>query len=215
MRACWQPMGARSTSDLLLIAGAGGFAALLLALFSGALAAPDLFLALAIGEAGRSAPWLVEAFKALTWLGDGQVRLVIAAGGVLWLALRGHGRAAIWLMAVVVSGAGVAALLKILIARPRPAFLGALDHVSSLSFPSGHAWNATILFGALALLAPAPRRRAALALAILVAGLIGLSRIVLGVHWPSDVLAGWCGGVAWLGLGLRGWGGWISSGNRR
>lgn len=208
-------MARRSTSDLALIAGTGGFLAVLLAVVSGAVAALDLFLARAIGEAGRSTPWLVEGFRALTWLGDGQVRLAIAVAAVLLLLWRARRQAAIWLLAVVASGAGAASLLKILIARPRPELLGALDHVTSMSFPSGHAWNATILFGALALLAPYRWRGGALAAAILLTFLIGLSRIVLGVHWPSDVLAGWGGGVAWLGLGLRGWGGWISTGNRR
>jgi undecaprenyl-diphosphatase len=88
-------------------------------------------------------------------------------------------------------------VLKQIFAAPRPDLLPHLDIVHSYSFPSGHAAYNMMLFGALAMLS---RRRIGYVLAGMVIALIGISRVWLGVHWPSDVLAGWITGFGWLCL---------------
>ena len=93
-------------------------------------------------------------------------------------------------------------MLKLGFARPRPELVSHLVDVTSFSFPSGHATMATITYLTLGvLLARVQERRRMklylLAVAILVALIVGISRVYLGVHWPTDVLAGWCVGAAW------------------
>src|SRR5690606_34414750 len=111
-----------------------------------------------------------------------------------------------FLVFVAVGGGQVlSSLLKLGIDRPRPDLVSHLMHVQTLSFPSGHAMMSAVTYLTLgALLAGmAPRmaiRAYVLSLAVLVTLLVGVSRIYLGVHWPSDVLAGWCAGFAWAML---------------
>ena len=89
-------------------------------------------------------------------------------------------------------------LLKQSVGRLRPDLEMHAVTVQSLSFPSGHAANSMIAFVAIALFcAPARRRGSALTLAIAASLAVGATRPLLGVHWPSDVLAGWIFGLAW------------------
>jgi undecaprenyl-diphosphatase len=94
--------------------------------------------------------------------------------------------------------------LKLLLDRPRPPEDGRLVHAASESLPSGHATTAVVVIGALVVLAWPGRtlasRTAMAAAATLWVGAVGLTRIYLGVHWFSDVLAGWLVGAAWLAL---------------
>jgi undecaprenyl-diphosphatase len=118
----------------------------------------------------------------------------------LWLE-RKRGTA-LFVVLAVVGGAALETLLKVGFARPRPELVPHLVDVNSLSFPSGHAMMATITYLTLGvLLARAQERRRMklylLTVATFVALLVGISRIYLGVHWPTDVLAGWCVGAAW------------------
>ena len=88
------------------------------------------------------------------------------------------------------------------VARPRPTIVPHLVEVQNASFPSGHAAGSAAIYLTLAALAsqvvPArAARRALLAMAMVLVGLIGASRVYLGVHWPSDVLAGWSFGAVW------------------
>lgn len=122
-------------------------------------------------------------------------RLVLMAIAIIWLLVDRRGRDALWLVATVVGGTLLNLALKQLFAEPRPDLLPHLDIVHSYSFPSGHAAGNLIFFGALAMLA---RSRAGWVVATLCIVVIGVSRIWLGVHWPSDVVAGWIEGVGWL-----------------
>ena len=148
---------------------------------------------------------LVNAFKLVTLAGNGVVlgALALAVGSVLWR--RGAANDATLLAAVVFGAEAVNAALKLAFHRPRPelAFL----HLDTYSFPSGHSTAAAAMFGALAFLlwprARAARRRVALvAAAVVLIGLVGFSRLYLGVHYLSDVLAGLALGAAWLSLCL-------------
>ena len=146
--------------------------------------------------------WLQRAAVDLTALGGHTVLvlLVLASAGVLALARR---RAdALWLM---VATAGAMLLnhgLKAAFARARPDLVDHLVEVVSPSFPSGHALMSAAVYLTLAGLlgrrgVDAPVRRSLFWLAVALVLLIGISRVYLGVHWPSDVLGGWVLGALW------------------
>ncbi|NIJ16782.1 undecaprenyl-diphosphatase [Sphingobium vermicomposti] len=116
----------------------------------------------------------------------------IALVGLLWQRQR---FAALWLTFTMAGGTLLNLGLKQLFAAPRPDLLPHLDIVNSYSFPSGHAAGNMILFGAIAMLIT---RRAAYMVCGVIILLIGVSRTWLGVHWPTDVLAGWIVGLGWL-----------------
>lgn len=145
------------------------------------------------------APTLTTMAIALTWLGSAYVTLggVLAASVRRWMA---NDRAlAVWAFATVAGGRLLAEAVKLAVARPRPHFTPWPVPVSSLSFPSGHATNSILGFGVLALLLlPEKSRRLGVSFALLLAIVIGLTRPFLGVHWPTDVLAGWMLGGAVL-----------------
>jgi len=108
------------------------------------------------------------------------------------------------LLLVLLIGRSLDELQKIWIARPRPDLQPHLVVVKTLSFPSGHAAN-SMIFGltlSVALISTARRRRIAVALSILFSLLVGTSRIMLGVHWPSDVVGGWAFGMLWVLISL-------------
>lgn len=149
--------------------------------------------------------WLHQGMIALTMLGSSKALLPIVIAAVLILLLRRHVRTALYLAAATGSGTLLVDLLKDLFQRPRPDVVDHLVQVSHFSFPSGHSANSAIVFLSLGtLLARVERwpleRAATLALAMALAVSIGFSRLYLGVHWPSDVAAGWMLGAAWAML---------------
>ena len=97
----------------------------------------------------------------------------------------------------------VTTVIKTIVARPRPDLVAHLVAVQPPSFPSGHATNSAIVYGTFALIAaeraasPAERAYVAAACIALVSS-IGVTRVILGVHWPSDVFAGWAIGCSWV-----------------
>jgi undecaprenyl-diphosphatase len=149
--------------------------------------------------------WLRRTLTDLTVLGGSPVLtlLTIVAAGYLLAARKGA--TAAFLVGAVSTGAIASALLKLAFARTRPDLVAHLVDTYSSSFPSGHAMNSAVTFLTLgALLARAERDRAVriyrMAIALFLTLIIGFSRVYLGVHWPSDVLAGWCVGAAWAVL---------------
>jgi len=168
-------------------------------LFGGPHGAADAALAgLFRGEA------LVPAARLLTRLGDWPVLLPLTAVGAAALCFAASARRALLFAAIVLSGRLLVELQKIELARARPDAAGRLVHVSSLSFPSAHAAYSMMTWLALALLlAPPARRTLAVAAALLLAFAVGLTRLVLHVHWPSDVIGGWAFGAAWTLLLVR------------
>lgn len=137
----------------------------------------------------------------LTYLGGAEFLLAVAGAGAGWLLWRGERGRAAGLVLTVLGGRLGVELLKLLIDRPRPALDAHPVAVFSQSFPSGHAGNSMVTYLALALyVAPERWRRPALVAAVLLSLAVGWTRPVLGVHWPSDVLAGWTYGAALVAL---------------
>ena len=123
---------------------------------------------------------------------------------VALLAYARRWRSAISLALIVLGGRIAVEALKLAIERPRPHFSPYPVEIASLSFPSGHAANSMITFLALALIvAPARYRAAAVVAATSASVLIGSTRPLLGVHWPSDVVGGWAFGIAWVVIGVE------------
>lgn len=161
----------------------------------------DALRAMALRE-GRSPDWLISLFQWVTWGGDASQRsiVMIAAGG--WLLWKQRVRAAL-VMVIFPSVAGAtSSILKQLYARARPDVVPHLDTFGNLSFPSGHATNAMAILLLAALLLPSRHRTLWIILAMAGGVTVGLSRNLLGVHWPSDVVAGWLWGA---GFALTGY----------
>lgn len=149
--------------------------------------------------------WLPEVGRDITALGGVGVLLLVTvtAAGYLILA-RKHG-AAIFVLTSVGLGWGLSNALKALVGRERPGVVPHLMPAYHSSFPSGHSMMSAVVYltlGALlARLLPTGRLKAyVLVVALLLTGLVGISRIYLGVHFPTDVAAGWCFGLAWATL---------------
>ena len=151
----------------------------------------------------RRSPLLDEIMLEITALGTGLVLLVLAAVASVFLWLTNHKWSVYVLLVGIVGGKLLNTLLKGIFERQRPSVVEWVTEVHSPSFPSGHAMSALVVYGSVAYLVGRlePTRRLKyvtwIVTAILVAG-IGVSRMYLGVHYPSDVLAGFVAGLAWL-----------------
>jgi len=150
-------------------------------------------------------PALLAIARTLTALGEPTFLIAAGVGVALWLWYAGRHRLALVLVAIVAVGRGLSELQKYWIARARPDIDTHLVVVKTSSFPSGHATSSMVflLSVALALSAGTRWRRLAVGGAILLSLLIGASRVMLGVHWPSDVIGGWAFGMLWVLLTLR------------
>ncbi|MBW3614465.1 MAG: phosphatase PAP2 family protein [Actinobacteria bacterium] len=147
-------------------------------------------------------PALVAALKAVSLLGKPLWLAFAVAAGAAFVCWRGRRRLALYLVVTAIGGGIVDTAVKVAVNRPRPEVASPLATAFGKSFPSGHAMSSTVTYGALLLvLLPAlPRRWRLVALAVTVALVlaIGVSRLMLGVHYVSDVVAGWTLGLAWL-----------------
>ena len=155
-----------------------------------------------LGLYARDEPWLALAALGFTYLGNWWTVVGVTFAGALLLLYRGKNWGALTLLIVTFTGRALVILQKAYVARLRPEEDLRLVEVSYQSFPSGHAANPTIAYVGLALLLfddPKQRRVAAIG-AMALAMLIGISRPMLGVHWPSDVVGGWSFGLLWLAL---------------
>lgn len=144
-------------------------------------------------------PTLRSFATLVTMFGQWQAVIVVSLLAAAWLLFRKHVRSAVLLLGITLIGRILVELQKIGIHRLRPDQLEHLVPVKSLSFPSAHAANSMILLLTLATVAVPPgHRRWAVPLALLGTFLIGISRPMLGVHYPSDVIGGWSFGAAWV-----------------
>ncbi|WP_072392272.1 phosphatase PAP2 family protein [Hyphomicrobium sp. CS1GBMeth3] len=197
----------------LVAVAAAGAAILAFMLYAGAvmdgeLHALDEWILRALREPGNLAEpigpkWFEEAVRDITALGSTIVLTlaVIVVSVYLWIA-NAPAKAAFLIVAVTL-GSMLNRLLKIGYARPRPDIVAHGTFVSSESFPSGHTTNSTIVYLMLGMMlarveASYPVKLFIFGVCVAISLMVGLSRIYLGVHWPTDVLAGWAVGAAWV-----------------
>jgi membrane-associated phospholipid phosphatase len=159
------------------------------------LARLDANVASSLNETARSHPRLVTFFDGLAVVFDPWVFRVLVVGVAIWLWRRDARRLALWAVVTTVIGGLLGVVLKLVVTRARPSFDDPVAHAGGYSFPSGHALNSFLCVGVLILVfLPALTRGGrvlAYAVGALVVLLTGLDRVSLGVHYVSDVVAGW------------------------
>ncbi|WP_426130964.1 phosphatase PAP2 family protein [Pararhizobium sp. PWRC1-1] len=149
--------------------------------------------------------WVGHAVRDVTSLGGTTVLTLVTLITIGYLLLAQRRRLAILLFLSVTGGWLVSHALKLGVARPRPDIVAHLTEVNDLSFPSGHAMLSAVTYLTIAAILVHTQDRSGvrmyiMLIAVFLSLLIGLSRIYLGVHYPTDVLAGWCAGAAWASL---------------
>lgn len=149
--------------------------------------------------------WLEETMRDITGLGSIFTIVFVTGVVVAYLAMTRRRRIAAFVVAAIGGGEIVSTILKLFYHRPRPDLVPHGMEVFTASLPSGHAMMSAIAYLTLAALVARVDRQRGVKILVMLVGvsmtlLVGISRIYLGVHWPSDVLAGWCVGAAWAAL---------------
>ncbi|MBE2271104.1 MAG: phosphatase PAP2 family protein [Anaerolinea sp.] len=162
----------------------------------------EIDVALANALHAEATPLSTDIFILISWIGMPGLWLLGVGVGLLFLLRREFLHLAIW-VAALAGGTLLNTLLKLIFARPRPVFVEPLVIEQNFSFPSGHAMQSLIAFGLFAyFLWHSVQNRSARILivfaAVLLIVLIGISRMTLGVHYLSDVIAGFAAGGLWL-----------------
>jgi len=150
-------------------------------------------------------PWLEEMGRDMSALGGVAVLTLATLGVVGYLVLARRRRAALFVAVAVMGGALVSGTLKHLYERPRPTLVPHLSYVTSTSFPSGHSMLAAAVYLTIGALLARTEKSLVLKAYLLTGSvavivLVGVSRVYLGVHWPSDVVGGWAAGAGWACL---------------
>jgi membrane-associated phospholipid phosphatase len=150
-------------------------------------------------------PVMLALARAFTAIGEPTFLIAACAACALWLWYAGRGRLGLVLLLIALVGRGLSEVQKYWIARVRPDLEPHLVVVKTSSFPSGHATSSMIFCLTLALALAGHTRwgRVAAAFAVILSLLIGTSRVMLGVHWPSDVIGGWAFGMFWVLVTFR------------
>jgi undecaprenyl-diphosphatase len=203
-------LGCHELATLLAIGGVAAgiwlFAALAGEVMEGGTRKFDRTLLLALRRPGDlqplGAPAVLNAARDLTALGGPSVLTLLTAAVSLYLALDGKKHMALFVCGSIGSGLLLSNLLKDTFDRPRPDIVPHEVYAASYSFPSGHSMLSALTYLTLgAILARSHERKLLKAYFLLVAVfltvLIGITRVYLGVHWPTDVLAGWTAGAVW------------------
>lgn len=204
----WRPPELNTLIGFLFASGfAFAFARIANEMAEGETRAFDLAILLALRRPGDIThpvgPWWLEAAMiGVTSLGGWTVLTLITCFVVAYLLITGRRASALLVFGSVAGGSLLSSALKIGFARPRPDLVDHLVNVSSASFPSGHAMLSAAIYLTLgALLARTEARRSVrgflFGVAMFLTLIIGVSRVYLGVHYPTDVLAGWSMGAAW------------------
>lgn len=151
---------------------------------------------------GATADALIEAARWISWAGDAAQRSLVLIGFAAWLLWKRRPRGALVMLVMPALAGASCTMLKEAFARARPEIVPHLDGFTNLAYPSGHAASAMAILLSAALIVPETRRGLWIVLAIAGAVTIGMTRIWLGVHWPSDVVAGlvWGAGMALIAL---------------
>lgn len=187
---------------LILVPAWVGFAILTVIVVRNPAGTPfDLWLGSVLVDAAESSASLAGAGRFLDVLGGNLVAGLLSAVVVVALVTAHRRWLAAYLAASAVGGLLLSSLVKGVVDRPRPPTVGIFLNEATSSYPSGHATSGITVFvalGLVAFIALKPPLRWWVAAPLFVLGpLIGISRAVLGVHWPTDVLGGWALGVAW------------------
>lgn len=148
------------------------------------------------------ADWFEEMVMEITVLGGFTALVIVCLVTVVTLLLLGQYQATAFLVTVITTGSLLSAFLKDQFSRARPEVVEHLDRVFTSSFPSGHSMVSMLTWLTLAAVAVRFVPRHALRLFLLISAvvlslMIGISRVYLGVHWPTDVIAGWALGLSW------------------
>lgn len=146
--------------------------------------------------------WFEEVMRDFTSLGGTAILVALCLAVLGYLLLQKKRRMALFMAAAVIGGFILSSTLKSFFDRPRPDIVPHSTYVMSASFPSGHSMLSAVVFLTLGgLLAHHIKNRRlkiyVLTLSVLATFIVGCSRIYLGVHWPTDVLAGWTAGASW------------------
>lgn len=146
--------------------------------------------------------WLEGAARDVTALGSSFVLTTITIGATAYFLLHGRRRIAALMAISAIGGQILSSVLKEMVSRPRPSVVPHLTGVADASFPSGHSLVSSVVYLTLgALLAETSGRHRDhmffLIVALVLVVLVGLSRMALGVHYPSDVMGGWLAGSIW------------------
>jgi len=195
----WVPL----TAMLLALAGFWGFLELADDVQEGGTTAFDRWIFEHIaGRYETLGKFAQEGGRDLTALGGTTVITLMVAGVLVFLMLRRQWKSAAFVLAAVLGGLLISLLLKEFYDRARPDIYAHQSLTSTSSFPSGHSANAAVAYLTMAILMAKLVESTKMKAYILSAGLlipllVGLSRIFVGVHWPTDVLAGWLIGLAW------------------
>jgi undecaprenyl-diphosphatase len=164
---------------------------------------PDQQIELSVHRYVLGHRWLFDVARLVTHLGDPVVVTVLTVALAAWLWWRGRRTPAGYVAAVRIAAVVVGGGLKLLVDRRRPALDHPLAHAAGQSFPSGHALGSAALWMAVAVLASRLRRSARIGLAVVVPVLVAATRVVLGVHFVTDVVAGLLLGWALALLGAH------------
>lgn len=151
----------------------------------------------------HSSPLLDQVMLTVTRLGDPDIVVPLTCIGIVWLWWRWRWRIAAIFAITCIGGAVLSTGFKLLFGKERPALWSQLITETSYSFPSGHALGSMVLYGFSAYLLVQglkSHRWLIYGVAALLIGSIGFSRIYLGVHWPTDVVAGYSIGFLWLSV---------------
>lgn len=148
---------------------------------------------------------LADVARDVTALGSVSVLVVLVGIVATYLGIRGHRGPALLVTLSALGGVAVSWALKEAVDRTRPSVVPHLQDVADESFPSGHSMESAIVYLTLGtLLAGFTQERRLrtflIGAALFLTAIVGLSRLVLGVHYPSDVLAGWSAGIAWASI---------------
>jgi undecaprenyl-diphosphatase len=146
--------------------------------------------------------WLEEAGRDVTALGGVMVMALVTAAVIGYLWIDGKRRSAMFVLFATGSGLIISSVLKHFFDRPRPGAVTHLSYVYTSSFPSGHSMLSAVVYLTLGslLMRIQPKRRLKiyyLFVATMLTVLVGVSRVYMGVHYPTDVLAGWTAGLVW------------------
>lgn len=149
--------------------------------------------------------WLLEVGRDATALGGVTVLALFVMAVVGYLLLRGSYGAMCLVIVATTGGLALSSVLKFAIQRDRPTIVEHRSAIYTSSFPSGHSMLSAVVYLTLgSLLARLAKERLVkfyfLAVALLLTGIVGVSRVYMGVHWPTDVLAGWTAGLVWAAL---------------